>query len=168
MPVLSRCPLCRAVMPESRTESRCPRCGELVLPAVRKLCTSCGKDVTREKRVRDEAGEYFCHACWEERLAARGEEPGYVCNTCRRVFPSDHVYQVGEETICHGCYQQQTLDPNALLEAAADAGDEAPVVFAPTSISIRKPAQLPWGLITLGIVLVIAMITIAIILSTRK
>ena len=168
MPVLSRCPLCRAVMPESRTESRCPRCGELVLPAVRKLCTTCGKDVTREKRVRDEAGEYYCHDCWDARLAARGEEPGYVCNTCRGVFPSDQVYQERDDTtICFGCYEQRNLDPNALLEAAASAGDEAPAVFAPT-VSARRPAPLPWGLIVMGIALVIALIALGAFLSTRK
>jgi ribosomal protein L37E len=151
-------------MPESRTESRCPRCGELVLAAVRKLCAGCGKDVTREKRVRDDMGEYFCHGCWEERLAARGEEPGYVCNTCRRVFPSDQVYQDGEETVCHACYSQRTMDPNALLEAAASAGDDAPAVFAP-SYSVRRAAPIPWGLIWVGVGLLVALVVAIVVMS---
>lgn len=167
MPVLSRCPMCRAVMPESRTESRCPRCGDLVLPAVRKLCAGCGKDVTREKRVRDEAGEYYCHPCWDERLAARGEEAGYVCNTCRGVFASDQVYQERDDTtICFGCFEQRNFDPNALLEVAAHAGDEAPAVIVPHTYA-KRPAQLPWGLISMGIALAIALIIVAVVLSSR-
>lgn len=128
MPVLTRCPMCGAVMPDARGgEARCPRCAEMVLPALRKLCAGCGKDVTREKRVRDEHGEYFCHDCWSEKLAARGEEPGYVCNTCGGLFPSAGVYQDRDELICRNCYAQRVVDPNALLAAAAGAatGDRA-------------------------------------------
>jgi hypothetical protein len=166
MPVLSRCPLCRAVMRDSRGESRCPKCGELVLPAIRKLCAICSCDVTREKRVRDDAGEYFCHTCWEARLAERGEEPGYVCFTCRQVFASDQVYQDGDELICHACHAQRTLDPNELLAAAADAGDDAPAVFTPVT-PYNPPRQVPWGLVSLAGVLLVALIVLIVVLATR-
>jgi ribosomal protein L37E len=166
MPVLSRCPLCRAVMPDSRGEARCPRCGELVLPAVRKLCVTCGHDITREKRVRDEAGEYSCHGCWEARLAARGEEPGYVCRTCGRVFLSDQVYQDGDEVICHGCYDVRSVDPNALLDAAAEAGDVETAAYSPV-FSARRPVGPPWDLITWGIVVLVVTVGAIVFVSIR-
>lgn len=157
MPVLAKCPLCRAVMPGTRGESRCPRCAELVLPSVRKLCAVCGGDVTHSKRVRDDVGEYYCHDCWAERLAARGEEPGYVCNTCRGLFPSDRVYQDGDDIICMRCFQQRNLNPDDLLEVAAHAGDDAAPVFAPTSLTTGRRRELPWGLICAA-VLVLAVV----------
>ena len=166
MPVLAKCPLCRAVMPEGRGEARCPRCGELVLPAVRKLCAGCGADVTHAKRVRD-GHEYYCHDCWAEKLAARGEEPGYVCNTCRGLFSSDHVYQDGDDIICMNCFQQRNLDPNALLETASHAGDDAPVVYAPTELSTAGKGTLPWGLISLAIALLVVLISVFVFLALQ-
>lgn len=166
MPMLSRCPLCRGVMADSRAECRCPRCGEVVLPAVRKLCAICGQDVTREKRVRDPAGEYYCHGCWDTRLAARGERAGYVCNTCGQLFPTESVYQDGEELVCHRCYDRRSSDPDALLAAAADAGDTAPVVFAPATY--RRPAAgFPWGLVSFAIALLVVLTGLVVILSVR-
>ncbi len=155
MPVLSKCPLCRGAMPDARGEARCPRCGELVLPSVRKLCATCGSDVTHGKRVRDEAGEYYCHDCWTDKLAARGEEPGYVCSTCSRLFPSSGVYQDGDDIICMRCFQQRNLDPNTLLEEASHVGDDSPVVFEQRS-TIKKPPAPKWLWVTIAVVAVLA------------
>lgn len=167
MPVLSRCPLCRGIMPESRAEARCPRCGELVLAVQRKLCASCGQDVSRQKRVRDEAGEYYCHGCWESRLAARGEEVGYICGACRKVFGSGEVYQDGEGAICFSCHADRELDPNALLAAAAAADDSGSAIFYP-SVSVKvKPQGTPWGLIAAGIALLLAIVGTLVMLSMR-
>jgi len=155
MPVLSKCPLCRGVMPEVRGEVRCPRCGELVLPSVRKLCAACGDDVTRVKRIRDDSGEYYCHDCWARKLAASGEEPGYVCQTCRQVFPSDDVYQDGDDIICKQCLQERNLDPNDLLEAASHVGDEAPAVFNSPNLPSHQPLNVwPW-IIAAGVTLAV-------------
>ncbi|QOV89062.1 hypothetical protein [Humisphaera borealis] len=151
-------------MPEGRRESRCPRCGELVLPAVRKLCAVCGHDITHAKRVRDD-NEYYCHDCWADKLAARGEEPGYVCNTCRSLYPSDQVYQDGDDIICRTCFADRNLDPNALLEVASHAGDDAPVVYAQTELSNAGKSTLPWGLISLAIGLLVALVGVLVFLS---
>ncbi len=164
MPVLIKCPLCRAVMPDGRGEARCPRCGELVLPAIRKLCGGCGGDVTHAKRVRDGA-EYYCHECWADKLAARGEEPGYICGTCRGLFATDQVYQDGDDIICVGCHEQRNLDPNALLEVAADAGDGAPAVFTPSLPS--KPEGAPWGLISLAIAVLLTLVAAIVFISLQ-
>lgn len=166
MPVLSRCPLCRGVMPDARGEARCPRCGELVLPAVRKLCAGCGGDVTRTKRVRSDDGEYFCHDCSSAQLAARGERPGYVCYACGLPFPPGQVYQDGDGVICVECLRQRNVDPNDLLEAAAHIGDEAPAVFAPTR-AYGRPSDVPWGWISFGIAVLMATVGAVAVLAVR-
>jgi ribosomal protein L37E len=171
MPVLSRCPLCRGVMPDSRGESRCPRCGELVVAAVRKLCATCGTDVSRAKRVRGDDGEYYCHPCWDAKLAARGEEVGYLCNACDLAFASDQVYQDGDEVICHDCYANRAADPDALV-AAADglAGQgvaDAPTRFAGGTPSSARPAPFPWGPVSFAIAVFIALVVLLVVVSVR-
>ena len=165
MPVLSRCPLCRGVMPDARGEARCPRCGEKVLPAIRKLCAGCGTDVTRTKRSRDETGEYYCPDCWSARLAARGDEPAYACDACGQLFPPDQIFRNGDEQVCADCYRQRNLDPDALLAAAVQAGDEAPTVFNPASSYRGKPADFPWGWIAFGIAVLVATVGAVVLLS---
>jgi hypothetical protein len=34
---------------------------------VQKICSSCGIDVSQQKRIKDEKGRYYCHPCWTER-----------------------------------------------------------------------------------------------------
>ena len=36
-------------------------------PQVRKICTVCKTDVSQTKRVKDDAGKYYCHPCWAKR-----------------------------------------------------------------------------------------------------
>lgn len=165
MPVLSKCPLCRAVMTEQRGEARCPRCGELVLPAVRKLCAGCGGDITHAKRVRDDAGEYYCHDCWADKLAARGEEPGYFCSTCRGLFPTDQVYQDGDDIICAGCLQHRNMDPNVLLDVAAHAGDERPAVFSPAAAP--SPSGPPWALISVAVAVLATLVAVIVYVALQ-
>lgn len=141
MPVLTRCPMCRAVLPPgARGETRCPGCRELVLPASRKLCGRCSMDVSREKRVKDVSGEYYCHTCWTQICEEAGYAPGFVCGKCGQTFSFDDVYQVGDALVCRGCktgipqgVQIDDVDPDQLLEAAAEMGDASPVIFTPTT-----------------------------------
>src|SRR5829696_8959019 len=111
MPVLSRCPLCRAVLPAAAAEApgevRCPRCGEMVLPSSRKLCARCGRDVTHEKRVRAPGGEYFCPGCWSEAAAEYGGSAAYTCAVCGGSFTADQIFQDGDRLICRACHTRQ-------------------------------------------------------------
>jgi DNA-directed RNA polymerase subunit RPC12/RpoP len=138
----------------------------MVLPAIRKLCAGCGADVTRGRRTRDESGEYFCPDCWAAQPAARGGQVSYACHTCGQSFTPDQVYQDRHEVICVGCYEQRTLDPDALLEVAAHAGDDAPAVFA-TPRTYRRRSEPPWGWISLGIAVLVATIAAVALLSLR-
>ena len=171
MPVLSRCQLCSGVMPDALGEARCPRCGEMVLPVIRKLCAGCAADVTRTKRTRDDAGEYYCADCWAARLAAGGEASVYPCGACGQLFPPDQIYRDGDDQVCGDCYRQRNVDPNALLAAAAAAGDDGPAVFAPASTyrqpAYRQPAEFPWGWLSFGIAVLVATVGAVVLLSLR-
>jgi hypothetical protein len=104
MPVLARCPMCRAVLPagsaDAPGEVRCPRCAEMVVPAARKFCARCSRDVTRERRMKDAAGEYYCPDCWPRRAAEAGTQ---VEDTFR---------------------PRRDVVPDALISAASDPGTE--------------------------------------------
>ena len=188
MPVLSRCPLCRGVMADTRGgEARCPRCGELVLPAIRKLCAGCGSDVTRDKRVRDEqTSEYYCHDCWDNKQAARGEVyVGYVCHVCRMAFASDQVYQEEDvdAVICHDCYGQREMGGTAVVSTAAavtagrggvtsrpsvrQSSQSAPPPPLDEFARYRRKADMPWGLISFGIAVLIAIVAMLVVVSVR-
>lgn len=34
------------------------------MPTIQKLCCVCQKDVSQQKRTKDQHGRYYCHACW--------------------------------------------------------------------------------------------------------
>jgi ribosomal protein L37E len=175
MPVLSRCPLCRGLMPDSHGgESRCRRCGELVLPAIRKLCAGCGTDLTRGKRVRDESnGEYYCHDCWDKKLATQSEVVDQLCNTCGLVFAANQVYQDGDAVVCKDCYAQRAGDPDALAYAAAAGGASAPdydptaSTFDPTA-RYRRRTGTPWELVAFCIAAILALVVVVLVVTLGK
>jgi len=78
MAIAISCPSCGAVAkaPDSAAgkSARCRKCGNSVtIPATgtpEKLCTSCGVDVSGQKRTKDTAGRYFCQPCWQAKLGA--------------------------------------------------------------------------------------------------
>lgn len=126
MPVLSLCPRCRAVMPPSPERSPCRKCGEVVLPAQRKICVRCGTDVTNAKRVKDAAGEYYCQPCWDE-LGTAGRPRTCACSNCGRTFRCE-VLLAGADGgyVCPVCLDKRN-DPDNLLAAAADAAEGEPL-----------------------------------------
>src|SRR4051812_30432857 len=41
------------------------------VPAVQKLCVVCGQDVAGRPRTKDQAGNYYCRACYDEKARSR-------------------------------------------------------------------------------------------------
>jgi hypothetical protein len=113
------------------------------VPVLRKLCGRCGTDVTREKRVKSETGEYYCHGCWEDSYRASGLVPAYACCRCGGAFAFDDVFQATEGLVCRRCRQGMSPadlgpDIDGLLEAAAEIGGEASPVFTPAPVHFRR------------------------------
>lgn len=113
------------------------------MPAMRKLCTRCGMDVTREKRVKSETGEYYCHHCWEASHRASGLVAAYTCCRCGGAYGFDDVFQATEGLVCRRCRAGMSPadlgpDTDALLDAAAEIGGEASPVFTPAPVYFRR------------------------------
>ena len=61
-------------------------------PAVGKICRGCGVDVSKTKRVKDPAGNYYCQPCWVQVLARNqssiAQTPTYSCHRCGGPLPT--------------------------------------------------------------------------------
>lgn len=85
MSIVASCPGCSRTIqvPDDAAgkKGKCRACGSVVIvpdmPGRAKTCTVCGVDVSKQKRTKDEAGNYFCQPCWMLRCQRRGgrEEP---------------------------------------------------------------------------------------------
>jgi hypothetical protein len=117
---------------------RCLRCGEMVVAVFRKLCSRCGRDVTRSPRLKNASGEYYCQPCWLEVCEAQGKEPAYQCGECGGLFPDDQVYQEKTQYVCKECFAARTSDAgNAVaalsgLAEAEQSPETAPAGFTPS------------------------------------
>src|SRR5439155_7797311 len=113
------CPQCntKAEVPDTAAgaKGKCRTCGAVVhVPGVRrKLCCSCGIDVTSIKRWKDSEGQYYCDKCWQSRAepsneaavldaliapAASGEDGAtlVLCPSCQRQFNVTQMAPRGE------------------------------------------------------------------------
>ena len=90
MSITITCPSCGKVgfAPETAAgkKAKCRGCGNAVsipsvglaaamaaappAPVTSKICTSCGIDVSGQKRTKDTAGRYYCQPCWQAKVAA--------------------------------------------------------------------------------------------------
>jgi DNA-directed RNA polymerase subunit RPC12/RpoP len=77
---------------------------------VRKICVSCGKDVTHEKRAKDSLG-YWCMEC-HAKDKARQKPIGTPCPECGRLVKDSALVEVEGKRICVLCREsrrQETL-----------------------------------------------------------
>ncbi len=178
MPVVPKCPRCRAVLFASDSRPRiCTRCGERVVPVPCKICFVCAADVTNAPRFKDPGGEYFCTACWEDRVAAAGSQPSYPCVSCGNVFAASDIYQEANHYICKPCFETRDTFPTALREAAAEAeesptfapGLNVPGTYAYTAVLAKKRYdQRMWVIGIAAVVGVVILVVAAIVLASRS
>lgn len=79
----------------------------------RKLCVSCGKDVTGRKRFKDSHGQYWCPDC--EKLEfkrkrvekKREDETKTVCGLCGTSVAVQNLLAYDNRFICQKCYKEQ-------------------------------------------------------------
>jgi len=81
--------------------------------ASRKLCISCGKDVTGRKRFKDSAGQYWCPDCEKKDMKRkrvekkREEETKTVCGLCGTSVAVQNLQTYDGRFICPKCYKEQ-------------------------------------------------------------
>jgi hypothetical protein len=68
---------------------------------VKKICVSCGADVTHRQRARDSRG-YFCADCAKAEKEAT-KPKGVKCGDCGRVVVETGLYDVGGVRVCTFC-----------------------------------------------------------------
>ena len=168
MPVLARCPMCRAVLPagaaDARGEVRCPRCSEMVVPNARKLCARCSRDLTHERRMKDAAGEYYCPPCWSAAAAESGRQAAFPCATCGGSFPLQEISEERDHLVCRPCLAARDLNPETLLTGASDLGGEHTTAdpdaetFAHYQTRKKREQQLRTALWAVGALVFVAVI----------
>ena len=168
MPVLARCPMCRAVLPpgaaNARGEVRCPRCAEMVVPNARKLCARCSRDLTHERRMKDAAGEYYCPPCFAATAAELGAQALFPCAACGGSFLLQHLCEEGDHFVCRTCLAARDLNPETLFTSAADLGGEHTTAdpdaetFAHYQARKKRERQLRTALWVAGVTILLAVV----------
>lgn len=65
-------------------------------------CPICGERIVKDTQYQDEAGEYYCHSCWEEHITR--------CVKCGAYINSENVFYTDDgyyDALCEYCYQEQ-------------------------------------------------------------
>jgi hypothetical protein len=70
---------------------------------IAKVCIECGKDVSRERRMKDSNGHYWCIACGEADHQRRHREMDN-CADCHMRWPLDKIKLLDGLHLCQGCY----------------------------------------------------------------
>src|SRR4051794_25868709 len=66
---------------------------EQLMPDLERFCTLCGKDVAREKCIRDREGDLYCATCHEtkQKVLARQREQGDARTAASAALPAAQV-----------------------------------------------------------------------------
>jgi len=102
-------------------KAMCPQCGGLVYATVgglgerlctcteksgplpvEKICISCGKDVTNDRRMKDKDGKYWCLACGIEDQKKK-QHNSQICPDCNQKYQRDKMEVVEGAVVCQGC-----------------------------------------------------------------
>jgi hypothetical protein len=68
-----------------------------------KVCCSCGKSVSGQKRFKDAQGRYWCYDCGVEDHVRKHPEDGIACASCDGKFAPSRLEQIDDEVYCHDC-----------------------------------------------------------------
>lgn len=71
---------------------------------VTKMCVKCGKDLTKQKRLRDSNG-YWCVDCHKADVKEKAPK-GVPCPRCKRVVPPESLLSVDGQMMCSRCVRQ--------------------------------------------------------------
>ena|SRR5688572_16927039 len=92
---------------------------------VEKVCCSCGKNVSGQKRFKDAMGRYWCYDCGVEDHIAKHPEDGIACATCGGKFAPSKLVQFDDEVYCEPCVAKKKLQKKRDEARIAAAAEEA-------------------------------------------
>jgi DNA-directed RNA polymerase subunit RPC12/RpoP len=73
--------------------------------SVTKVCCQCGKDVSSEKRLKDDRG-YWCYNCHKADREARHPTMG-ICVDCSREVPEAALIDYDGTLVCKSCHEDR-------------------------------------------------------------
>lgn len=116
MSTVIHCPECGGVVGATKTTEDGPPCHCTAKPAhpasgeathqrqkPKKTCVKCGKDLARQKRLRDSYG-YWCVDCHKQDKQEK-EEPGIPCPECGRKVKPETLMELDGRSMCSRCYR---------------------------------------------------------------
>jgi hypothetical protein len=71
-----------------------------------KICCSCGENVAGKKRLKDDAGQYWCIPC-AEREDQKRHGGKLQCPDCHRFLREDAMIAVELTKVCPTCYRER-------------------------------------------------------------
>jgi len=81
--------------------------GTIDPPVKVKHCSTCGKDVTQEKRMKDSAtGKYWCYDCGIKQPGAKSQAAH--CPLCKQAMSIHSMYRHDDQYICQKCHEAKT------------------------------------------------------------
>jgi hypothetical protein len=96
---------------------------------VEKVCCSCGKNVSGQKRFKDAEGRYWCYDCGVEDHIAKHPEDGIACAGCGGKFAPSKLHRFDDDEVyCEPCVTKKRLqkkrDEHRIAAAAAEAAEQ--------------------------------------------
>ena len=83
--------------------------GESSLTGSRKICCSCGADVTHKKRMKDSSGTYWCFECGVADTRSKREREGTACPDCHVKFAPSQLTDADGVKVCVACYTKRKV-----------------------------------------------------------
>jgi len=88
-------------------------------PVGEKICCSCGESVSGKKRLKDQAGQYWCIPC-AEREDQKRHGGKIQCPDCHRFLREDAMIAVELTKVCPTCFRerQELAKKNPVIRSA--------------------------------------------------
>jgi hypothetical protein len=83
--------------------------GESSLNGTKKLCCSCGKDVSHKKRMKDSSGAYWCYECGVADSRSKRDREGTACPDCHIKFAPSQLTDSDGAKVCVACYTKRKM-----------------------------------------------------------
>ena len=124
---------------------------------IRKICCNCKADVSQTKRVKDDAGQYYCHPCWQQQTTSRtaSSAPSNAktpCGICGALTEPDLLWRDQGLMVCDECFEKR----QGQNEERQQQG-----------VKPRMRQYIIWGLLIAMFVLVLVIMALVLMLYTR-
>ena len=122
-----------------------------------KVCCSCGKNVSGQKRMKDSQGRYWCVPCGQadQRKKGGGGSSGETtCAGCGGTFPTRRMQEYARQSYCKRCFRKLTgggFSLSALFSGGGGGSDSDDGGTKKKRIVIMAVAIVVLGLVSAGL-----------------